>query len=34
MTDEAHRSQYSKLAANLDKGVPNASTHWLHRHTH
>ena len=25
MTDEAHRSQYSKLAANLDKGVPNAS---------
>lgn len=26
MTDEAHRSQYSKLAANLDKGVPNASS--------
>ncbi len=25
MTDEAHRSQYSRLAANLDKGVPNAS---------
>ncbi len=25
MTDEAHRSQYSKLAANLDKGIPNAS---------
>ena len=25
MTDEAHRSQYSLLAANLDKGVPNAS---------
>ena len=25
MTDEAHRSQYSKLAANLDKGVPKAS---------
>lgn len=25
MTDEAHRSQYSILAANLDKGIPNAS---------
>ncbi len=25
MTDEAHRSQYSKLGANLDKGIPNAS---------
>lgn len=25
MTDEAHRSQYSKLAANLDKGIPKAS---------
>ncbi len=25
MTDEAHRSQYSKLAANLDKGIPNAT---------
>jgi type I restriction enzyme R subunit len=25
MTDEAHRSQYSKLAANLDKAMPNAS---------
>ncbi|MDA1067668.1 MAG: HsdR family type I site-specific deoxyribonuclease [Verrucomicrobia bacterium] len=25
MTDEAHRSQYSKLAANLDKAIPNAS---------
>jgi type I restriction enzyme R subunit len=25
MTDEAHRSQYSRLAANLDKGIPNAS---------
>jgi type I restriction enzyme R subunit len=25
MTDEAHRTQYSKLAANLDKGIPNAS---------
>lgn len=25
MTDEAHRSQYSKLAANLDKALPNAS---------
>jgi type I restriction enzyme, R subunit len=25
MTDEAHRSQYSRLAANLDKGIPKAS---------
>jgi type I restriction enzyme R subunit len=25
MTDEAHRSQYSRLAANLDKGVPTAT---------
>lgn len=25
MTDEAHRSQYSKLATNLDKAIPNAS---------
>ena len=25
MTDEAHRSQYSKLGANLDKGIPNSS---------
>ncbi|MCE2959156.1 MAG: type I restriction endonuclease subunit R [Akkermansiaceae bacterium] len=25
MTDEAHRSQYSRLAANLDKGVPQAT---------
>lgn len=25
MTDEAHRSQYSKLAANLDKAIPNAT---------
>lgn len=25
MTDEAHRSQYSLLAANLDKGIPNAT---------
>ena len=25
MTDEAHRSQYSKLAANLDKGIPQAT---------
>lgn len=25
MTDEAHRSQYSKLAANLDKAIPKAS---------
>ena len=25
MTDEAHRSQYSRLAANLDRGIPNAS---------
>ncbi len=25
MTDEAHRSQYSKLGANLDKAIPNAS---------
>jgi len=25
MTDEAHRSQYSKLAANLDKGIPSAT---------
>ena len=25
MTDEAHRSQYAMLAANLDKGIPNAS---------
>ncbi len=25
MTDEAHRSQYSTLAANLDKALPNAS---------
>jgi len=25
MTDEAHRSQYSLLGANLDKGIPNAT---------
>lgn len=25
MTDEAHRSQYSRLAANLDKGIPLAT---------
>jgi len=25
MTDEAHRSQYAMLGANLDKGVPNAA---------
>ncbi|MDL1163979.1 HsdR family type I site-specific deoxyribonuclease [Yersinia pestis] len=25
MTDEAHRSQYSLLGANLDKGLPNAA---------
>ena len=25
MTDEAHRSQYARLAANLDKAIPNAS---------
>ncbi len=25
MTDEAHRSQFSKLAANLDKALPNAT---------
>ena len=25
MTDEAHRSQYRLLAANLDKGIPNAT---------
>ena len=25
MTDEAHRSQYSLLGANLDKAIPNAS---------
>ena len=25
MTDEAHRSQYKRLGANLDKGVPNAA---------
>jgi len=25
MTDEAHRSQYKKLGANLDKGIPNAT---------
>ncbi|TWT96916.1 Type I restriction enzyme [Botrimarina colliarenosi] len=25
MTDEAHRSQYAMLGANLDKGIPNAS---------
>jgi type I restriction enzyme R subunit len=25
MTDEAHRSQYSTLGANLDKGIPNSS---------
>jgi type I restriction enzyme, R subunit len=25
MTDEAHRSQYTLLGANLDKGIPNAS---------
>jgi type I restriction enzyme, R subunit len=25
MTDEAHRSQYSLLAANLDKAIPNAT---------
>ncbi len=26
MTDEAHRSQYSLLAANLDRALPNATT--------
>ena len=25
MTDEAHRSQYAMLGANLDKGIPNAA---------
>ena len=25
MTDEAHRSQYTLLGANLDKGIPNAA---------
>jgi type I restriction enzyme R subunit len=25
MTDEAHRSQYSMLGANLDKGIPNSA---------
>ena len=25
MTDEAHRSQYTTLGANLDKGIPNAT---------
>ena len=25
MTDEAHRSQYKQLGANLDKGIPNAA---------
>lgn len=25
MTDEAHRSQYKKLGANLDRGIPNAT---------
>jgi len=25
MTDEAHRSQYSMLAANLDQGIPNSA---------
>nr|WP_324292211.1 hypothetical protein [uncultured Sphaerochaeta sp.] len=25
MTDEAHRSQYKMLGANLDKGIPNAA---------
>jgi type I restriction enzyme R subunit len=25
MTDEAHRSQYKMLGANLDKGLPNAT---------
>lgn len=25
MTDEAHRSQYSRLAANLDKGIPHVT---------
>ena len=25
MTDEAHRSQYSMLGANLDRGIPNAT---------
>lgn len=25
MTDEAHRSQYARLGANLDKGIPNAA---------
>jgi len=25
MTDEAHRSQYSRLGANLDKGIPNSA---------
>ncbi len=26
MTDEAHRSQYSILAANLDRAMPNATS--------
>ena len=25
MTDEAHRSQYKKLGANLDRAIPNAT---------
>ncbi len=25
MTDEAHRSQYARLGANFDKGLPNAA---------
>ena len=34
MTDEAHRSQYSMLGANLDKGIPNSARIALHRHAH
>jgi hypothetical protein len=32
MTDEAHRSQYSMLGANLDRAISNAARIWLHGH--
>ena len=32
MTDEAHRSQYKLLGANLDKGIPQRRQDRLHGH--
>jgi len=32
MTDEAHRAQYSLLAANLDRAIPNATLIGLLEH--